>query len=150
LHYSQEAPTNRDPVGEIIDAETRANDDVEIDLKKSKKGLLIKDIKYMMYGFGDVEEPLDESADLVEDMLLEYLENFANRAMECAERRGSLKTEDLLYIIRHDEKKTARVNELLRINEEIKEARKNFELDEAANVAPPEKVKDADNEDDEQ
>jgi hypothetical protein len=55
-----------------------------------------------------------------------------------------------LYIIRHDEKKTARVNELLRINEEIKEARKNFELDEAANVAPPEKVKDADNEDDEQ
>jgi hypothetical protein len=30
------------------------------------------------------------------------------------------------------------------------EARKNFELDEAANVAPPEKVKDADNEDDEQ
>ena len=46
--------------------------------------------------------------------------------MEAANRRGRLQTEDLLYVIRHDEKKLARCMELLEMNEQLKEARRNL------------------------
>ena len=85
----------------------------------------------MMYGFGDVQEPDKETVDLVEDMTLDYLTNFAHRCMEVSARRGKLQTEDLLYLIRNDEKKVQRVNELLDMNMQLKEARKNFSTDEA-------------------
>ena len=53
----------------------------------------------MMYGFGDVQEPDKETVDLVEDMTLDYVTNFAHRCMEVSARRGKLQTEDLLYLI---------------------------------------------------
>jgi transcription initiation factor TFIID subunit 13 len=89
-------------------------------------------VKHMMYGFGDVQEPDKETVDLVEDMTLDYVTNFAHRCMEVSARRGKLQTEDLLYLIRNDEKKVQRVNELLDMNMQLKEARKNFSTDEAA------------------
>eukprot|EP00230_Micromonas_polaris_P008684 CAMPEP_0117631184 /NCGR_PEP_ID=MMETSP0802-20121206/3900_1 /TAXON_ID=38833 /ORGANISM="Micromonas sp., Strain CCMP2099" /LENGTH=231 /DNA_ID=CAMNT_0005435517 /DNA_START=880 /DNA_END=1576 /DNA_ORIENTATION=+ len=89
-------------------------------------------VKHMMYGFGDVQEPDKETVDLVEDMTLDYVTNFAHRCMEVSSRRGKLQTEDLLYLIRNDEKKVQRVNELLDMNMQLKEARKNFSTDEAA------------------
>ncbi len=88
-------------------------------------------VKHMMYGFGDVQEPDKETVDLVEDMTLDYVTNFAHRCMEVSARRGKLQTEDLLYLIRNDEKKVQRVNELLDMNMQLKEARKNFSTDEA-------------------
>ena len=57
--------------------------------------------------------------------------NCAHRCMEVSARRGKLQTEDLLYLIRNDEKKVQRVNELLDMNMQLKEARKNFSTDEA-------------------
>ena len=46
-----------------------------------------------------------------------------------------LRTEDLLHVLRHDPKKLARVEELLFMNEELKRARKAFDIDEEAGVA---------------
>ena len=86
----------------------------------------------MMYGFGDTQQPDPETVDLLEDMTVDYLTNFAHRYMEVSARRGKLQTEDLLYLIRDDEKKMQRVNELLDMNMQLKEARKNFDTDEAA------------------
>ena len=54
-------------------------------------------VKHMMYGFGDVQEPDKETVDLVEDMTLDYVTNFAHRCME-ERSRGKLQTEDLLYL----------------------------------------------------
>ena len=93
-----------------------------------RKGTFAKDLSYMMYGFGDAKEPDPESVELLEDMLVEYLTNVAHRAMEVAERRGRMQTEDLLYVIRNDRKKFARVDELLEMNAKLKDARKNFDL----------------------
>lgn len=84
-----------------------------------------------MYGFGDAENPLPETVDLVEELTIDYLTKFAKKAMEAANRRGKLQTEDLLYVIRHDEKKLARCLELLEMNEQLKEARKNFDTTDA-------------------
>ena len=55
-----------------------------------------------------LENPLPETVDLVEELTIDYLTKFAKKAMEAANRRGRLQTEDLLYVIRHDEKKLAR------------------------------------------
>ena len=84
-----------------------------------------------MYGFGDAEEPLPETVNLVEELTIDYLSKFAAKAMEAANRRGRLQTEDLMYVIRHDEKKLARCQELLDMNEQLKEARKNFDTTDA-------------------
>lgn len=43
-----------------------------------------------------------------------------------------LRTEDLLHVLRHDPKKVARVEELLFMNEELKRARKAFDIEEEA------------------
>jgi len=88
----------------------------------------------MMYGFGDAKEPDPDTIELMEDMLVEYLTNVAHRSMEVAERRGRMQTEDLLYVIRNDRKKFARVDELLEMNAKLKDARRNFELNDPAAV----------------
>ena len=86
----------------------------------------------MMYGFGDTKEPDKETVELVEDTTVDFITNFAHRCMEVSAQRGKLQTDDLLYLIRNDEKKLQRVNELLDMNAQLKEARKNFDTDEAA------------------
>ena len=86
----------------------------------------------MMYGFGDTKEPDKETVELVEDMTVDLITNVAHRCMEVSAQRGKLQTDDLLYLIRNDEKKLQRVNELLDMNAQLKEARKNFDTDEAA------------------
>jgi len=106
---------------------------------KRKRGAFAKDLAYMMYGFGDAKEPDPRTIELMEDMLVEYLTNVAHRSMEVAERRGRMQTEDLLYVIRNDRKKFARVDELLEMNAKLKEARRNFDLHDPAAVLAAER-----------
>jgi len=109
-----------------------AEDDGEAFVRR--RGAFAKDLAYMMYGFGDAKEPDPASIELMEDLLVDYLTNVAHRAMEVAERRGRMQTEDLLYVIRNDRKKFARVDELLEMNAKLKDARKNFDLHDPAAV----------------
>jgi len=96
---------------------------------KRKRGMFARDLRYMMYGFGDVRDPNNETVALVEDLMVDFITNVAHQAMECAERRGGrFSNNDLLYVIRNDEKKMRRVEELMEMNEYLKEARKNFDL----------------------
>jgi len=46
---------------------------------------------------------------------------------------GKLRTDDLLFVLRKDPKKHARVEELLFMNEELKKARKAFDVEEDGN-----------------
>ena len=41
--------------------------------------VLLSAVKYMMYGFGDTDNPLPDTTDLVEDMTIDYLTNFVSR-----------------------------------------------------------------------
>jgi transcription initiation factor TFIID subunit 13 len=51
------------------------------------------------------------------------------KAVEVSQKRGKLQTEDFVFIIRKDRKKYARVKELLIMHEELKRARKAFEVE---------------------
>mmetsp|Transcript_5323 Transcript_5323/g.13919 ORF Transcript_5323/g.13919 Transcript_5323/m.13919 type:complete len:91 (+) Transcript_5323:437-709(+) len=83
----------------------------------------------MMYGFGDSQKPLQASMDLVESIVIEHVAALASRCVEreFANPKGKLTAEDILFEIRKDSKKRSRCDELLRLHEEIKEAKKSYD-----------------------
>ncbi|KAK9215217.1 hypothetical protein WN944_007221 [Citrus x changshan-huyou] len=97
---------------------------------KRKRGVFQKDLQHMMYGFGDDPNPLPETVALVEDIVVEYVSDLAHKAQDIGSKRGKLSVEDFLYLIRKDPPKLNRCTELLSMQEELKQARKAFEVDE--------------------
>lgn len=106
----------------------------------------------MMYGFGDSECPRADTAELVEDLVVDYIADVVARAVAfglvanpppvpgAAGTSGAggapfpyrLRTEDVLHVLRDEPKKVARVEELLFMNEEVKRARRVMDIDEEA------------------
>ncbi|TYH11505.1 hypothetical protein ES288_A07G263400v1 [Gossypium darwinii] len=84
----------------------------------------------MMYGFGDDPNPLPETVTLVEEIVVEYVTDLAHKAQDIGSKRGKLSVEDFLFLIRKDLPKLNRCMELLSMQEELKQARKAFEVDE--------------------
>ncbi|KAJ1687657.1 hypothetical protein LUZ63_019047 [Rhynchospora breviuscula] len=97
---------------------------------KRKRGFFQKDLQHMMYGFGDDANPLPETVALVEDIVVEYITDLVYKAQNVGSKRGKLLTEDFLYLIRKDLPKFNRCKELLSMNEELKQARKAFDVSE--------------------
>ncbi|KAK1583400.1 hypothetical protein Q3G72_023419 [Acer saccharum] len=84
---------------------------------------------HMMYCFGDDANPLPETVALVEDIVVEYVTDLAHKAQDMGSKRGKLTVEDFLYQIRKDFPKLNRCRELLSMQEEVKQAKKAFEMD---------------------
>ncbi|XP_017644507.1 transcription initiation factor TFIID subunit 13-like [Gossypium arboreum] len=97
---------------------------------KRKRGVFQKDFQQMMYGFGDDPNPLPETVTLVEEIVVEYVTDLAHKAQDIGSKRGKLSVEDFLFLFRKDLPKLNRCTELLSMQEELKQARKAFEVDE--------------------
>ncbi|CAI0395928.1 unnamed protein product [Linum tenue] len=109
---------------------------------KRKRGMFQKDLQHMMYGFGDDPNPIPESVALVEDIVVEYVTDMVSiqfacnrslqvhKAQDIGSKRGKISIEDFLYLIRKDTPKLNRCTELLSMQEELKQARKAFDVDE--------------------
>ena len=97
----------------------------DVPLEKKKK-IFTKELRCMMYGFGDEQNPYSESVDLLEDLVIEYITEMTKKAMEVG-RQGRITVEDVIFLIRKDPKKYSRVKELLLMNEELRKARKAFD-----------------------
>lgn len=91
-----------------------------------RKRLFSKELRCMMYGFGDDQNPYTESVDLIEDLVIEFITEMTHRAMEIG-RTGRVQVEDIVFLVRKDPRKYARVKDLLTMNEELKRARKAFD-----------------------
>lgn len=87
-----------------------------------------KELRCMMYGFGDDRNPYTESVELLEDLVLKYINETTRKAMDVG-RTGKITVEDVMYLIRKDKRKCARVKELLLMNEELKKSRKAFDIE---------------------
>ncbi|XP_077239176.1 transcription initiation factor TFIID subunit 13-like isoform X2 [Tasmannia lanceolata] len=74
--------------------------------------------------------PLPETVALVEDIVVEYVMDLVHKAQDIASKRGRLLTEDFLFLIRKDMPKLHRCTELISMHEELKVARRAFEVDE--------------------
>lgn len=93
---------------------------------EKKKRIFSKELRCMMYGFGDDQNPYTESVELLEDLVVEFITEMTIKAMEVG-RPGRVQVEDLIFLIRKDPRKYSRVKELLMMNEELKKARKAFD-----------------------
>ncbi|GAB6032673.1 Transcription initiation factor TFIID subunit 13 [Chamberlinius hualienensis] len=91
-----------------------------------RKRLFSKELRCMMYGFGDDQNPYTESVDVLEDLVIEYITEMTHKAMEVG-RPGRVQVEDVVFLVRKDPRKFARVKDLLTMNEELKKARKAFD-----------------------
>eukprot|EP00347_Sterkiella_histriomuscorum_P002568 403367648 len=80
-----------------------------------KKGMLKDDLQRMMIGFGENEEPRDDTMELMELYVIEFITNLSRRAMSRSARGGfsTIQLKDLLKVIEDDEKKFLRVPYLL-------------------------------------
>ncbi|KAI8811685.1 transcription initiation factor IID, 18kD subunit-domain-containing protein [Cladochytrium replicatum] len=96
---------------------------------KRKNRLFTKEVKVLMYGFGDVADPAYDSAELMEELLMDYLNDLCAKAARHAPN-SRVKASDFLYALRNDPKRLARAHELLSMDRELKAARKMFDVDE--------------------
>ncbi|XP_018318478.1 transcription initiation factor TFIID subunit 13 [Agrilus planipennis] len=91
-----------------------------------RKRLFSKELRCMMFGFGDDQNPYTESVDIIEDLVIEFITEMTHKAMEIG-RTGRVQVEDIVFLVRKDPRKFARVKDLLTMNEELKKARKAFD-----------------------
>lgn len=87
-----------------------------------------KELRCMMYGFGDDQNPYTESVDLLENLVLKYINDVTRQAMDVG-RTGKITVEDIMFLIRKDKRKCHRVEKLLEMNEELKKSRKAFDIE---------------------
>ncbi|KAI8612617.1 transcription initiation factor IID, 18kDa subunit, partial [Chytriomyces sp. MP71] len=79
-------------------------------------------VKNIMYGYGDVPNPADDTAEVMEDMLLLFMEDVCTKALRCS-ASSRLKLTDLTYVLRKDPKKLGRVLELIALDKELTKTR---------------------------
>lgn len=113
---------------EIFDEPEFEEADEQIDICEGtgRKRLFSKELRCMMYGFGDDRNPFTESVDLLEDLVIEFITEITHKASEVG-KSGKVQTEDIIFLVRKDQRKYARVRDLLVMNEELKKARKAFD-----------------------
>ncbi|KAJ1974526.1 Transcription initiation protein spt3 [Dimargaris xerosporica] len=83
----------------------------------------VNEIQQMMFVFGEVSDPLVETANVIEDIVRSQVIEIIIMAAAVAQNRGGrfMTAEDLIFLIRHDKSKVARLKTYL----SWKEVRKN-------------------------
>lgn len=97
------------------------------------KGMFVKDLKPMLYGFGDSSTPLSQTVEVVEDVMLEYVSTMMHKALDLAGPYAKLTEQDLLYLVRKDPRKYSRARELMKLQMDLNQARKAFDDKEMVN-----------------
>ncbi|XP_023577465.1 transcription initiation factor TFIID subunit 13 [Octodon degus] len=69
-----------------------------------RKRLFSKELRCMMYGFGDDQNPYTESVDILEDLVIEFITEMTHKAMSIG-RQGRVQVEDIVFLIRKDPRK---------------------------------------------
>lgn len=92
-------------------------------LNSKVRNTVVKHLPDMMYGFGDVKTPREDSVNLMEKLVSEYIEGVTTMAMNKAVATGATRAglQHFMYVLKNsDKKKEERVLQLLAIFEEIK------------------------------
>ncbi|KAI0665176.1 transcription initiation factor IID 18 kDa subunit, partial [Cubamyces menziesii] len=85
-------------------------------------------VRNLMYGFGDDRNPANDTVNVMEEILIEYIVDVCQVA-SAGGKKSRLSIEDLRRALSRpaDAKKLARMEELLFMQEDIKRARAQFE-----------------------
>ena len=81
-----------------------------------KKSILKDELARMMFGFGDVDSPRDDTLDLMETYVYEFVTNVIHRSLARSQRAGfaQIQVRDILKVIESDQKKYLRVPYILK------------------------------------
>ncbi|KAI0054103.1 TFIID-18kDa-domain-containing protein [Auriscalpium vulgare] len=92
------------------------------------KGLFTKELRSLMYGFGDDRNPANDTVNVMEEILVEYIADICQTAL-APTKKSRLQIEDFRKVLSRpaDAKKLARMEELLFMQEVIKRARSQFD-----------------------
>jgi transcription initiation factor TFIID subunit 13 len=114
--------------------------------RRKKTKLFTNDMRSLLYAFGDVQDPLSETVDSLEDVLINFIVDTCHDATNFARvtRRQKIKVDDFAFSWRRDPVKYGRVFDLLRLQEDIKEARKQFDNSEGKSLKGLNNVEDDD------
>ncbi|KFO19146.1 transcription initiation factor TFIID subunit 13-like [Fukomys damarensis] len=82
-----------------------------------------EELRCMMYGFGDDQNPYTESGDILEDVVIEFIPEMTHKAMSTG-RQGRVHVEDIV-LNRKDPREFAK--DLLTMNKESRRAREAFD-----------------------
>ncbi|KAJ1811744.1 hypothetical protein LPJ56_004173 [Coemansia sp. RSA 2599] len=100
---------------------------IEVSVKQHQRSRLFsRELAMLMYGFGDAMPPLSESVDVLEDILIDYINDVCVQAAKVSGKKGKVGVDDFKFVLRKDPKKLARVEELIARNKEIESARSLF------------------------
>ena len=108
------------------DMETDFQQDTMDGSEEKRKRMFGKELRCMMYGFGDDQNPFTETVDMLEDLVIQFIIDMSLKAQDVG-KNGKISVEDVLHIVKRDQRKYARVRDLLSMNEELKKARKAFD-----------------------
>ncbi|KAK9894399.1 TFIID-18kDa-domain-containing protein [Cystobasidium minutum MCA 4210] len=94
--------------------------------KLSRKNLFAKDLPSLMYAFGDDPNPLPESVNVLEEILVDYVSELCKSAAAHSPNAKKVRLDDLRFALRRPQqsKQLARLEELLYLQEDIARARK--------------------------
>ncbi|KAI9298385.1 transcription initiation factor IID, 18 kDa subunit [Neoconidiobolus thromboides FSU 785] len=102
-----------------------------MDNRQPKRLHFGKEIPTLMYGGGDVEYPLQESVEVMEGILMDFLFDVCSKACDFSNKENRrLKLDDFKKALNNDDKKLARIEELLYMNEVISRAKMLFDQEE--------------------
>lgn len=87
---------------------------------------LTQELKSLMIGFGENDNPDSSTVSLLEEFVIEYIQNISILAYKRSKRKNcnEIQLKDLLYIIKNDKKKFYRIPLLLSFYENIKKTKK--------------------------
>eukprot|EP00727_Mastigamoeba_balamuthi_P007478 m51a1_g3350 hypothetical protein (130) ;mRNA; f:411773-412492 len=89
----------------------------------NKRDTFKKELRMMMYGFGDAEQPLAETVQVVEALCYDFITSTTSATIQAAppqRRNRGIHEKDLLFAIRKDRKKYLRARELMVRMKDIK------------------------------
>ncbi|CAH7690082.1 hypothetical protein PPACK8108_LOCUS25321 [Phakopsora pachyrhizi] len=66
--------------------------------RSNKRGLFVKDLPGMMFGFGD-SDPQRDVVNLMEEIVIDHISDILIRAHKVSTNRGKLKVEDIKFVL---------------------------------------------------
>ena len=118
---SEEADRSFDGFGEEEEGAA-----VGLPCEDGRRRIFSKELRCMLYGYGDDRNPYTETVDFLDDVVIQFIIDMTHKAMEIG-RPGRVQVEDIIFLVRKHPRMYARVRELLTMNEELKKARKAFD-----------------------
>lgn len=90
----------------------------------TQRGNRLENLITLMHGFGDDPQPLRETAELLEELCVDYLVDLCQNAMESAGPGNTVMPQDLLFCLRKDKEKYTKAVNLLEESAKIDEGKK--------------------------